>query len=233
MTVSIAPEKIAQIRNLLKTWSVKTHATRHELQKVLGKLLYISRCCHPARLFVGRMLETLRSAPIKGKIPLQNSFKRDINWFVRFLLAYNAIHLIDPPATTYHINICVYISDNIAVINCNNCKYIVNIDLQYKNPTVHAQTLWVILIFMRLWTTVWIENNIVVHTSSPTVLKISNTGSSKDNIEMTLARNIWLVSAICKANIRANVSQQQLSIDNCKIIKQELVKTVNNVYSDI
>jgi hypothetical protein len=85
MTVSIPPAKIRDIIHLLDNWKNKLSATRHELQSILGKLHYISRCCHPARLFVGRMLETLRTAPENGSVLLTSPFKCDITWFQKFL----------------------------------------------------------------------------------------------------------------------------------------------------
>jgi hypothetical protein len=107
MTVSIPPEKIKEIIQMLCNWVTKQNASKHELQKVLGKLHYVSRCSHPARLFVGRMLNTLRAAPPKGTIALSQEFKADILWFLRFLPLYNAIHCIDPVPVKYELYIYI------------------------------------------------------------------------------------------------------------------------------
>ena len=42
MTVSLTPKKLTEVRTLVVDWSAKRSATLHELQSLLGKLLYIA-----------------------------------------------------------------------------------------------------------------------------------------------------------------------------------------------
>ena len=49
---------------MLNDWRERKFATRHQSQQILGKLLYVAHVCKPARLFVNRMLEPLRTAPL-------------------------------------------------------------------------------------------------------------------------------------------------------------------------
>ena len=88
MVVRVPAEKLTDISGMLNDWRGRKFATRHQLQQILGKLLYVAHVCKPARLFVSRMLEpyeTLRAAPLTGTITLEAEFKRDISWFLRFL----------------------------------------------------------------------------------------------------------------------------------------------------
>ena len=43
-TVSISEEKMQDIIKICNMWSDKTHCTKRELQSLLGKLLYITKC---------------------------------------------------------------------------------------------------------------------------------------------------------------------------------------------
>ena len=60
-TISIPGEKMKEIMALVRDWQGRTSATKHQLQSLLGKLHHVAKCVKPARLFVSRMLDTLRS----------------------------------------------------------------------------------------------------------------------------------------------------------------------------
>jgi hypothetical protein len=63
MQVSIPQDKLAEVANMLEAWAGKRAATLHELRVLLGKLLFVAQCSKPARMFLGRMLATLRDCP--------------------------------------------------------------------------------------------------------------------------------------------------------------------------
>ena len=67
-TVSITQEKLEDILNLCKIWTTKTNCTKRELQSLLGKLLYITKCVKSSMFFLNRMLDLLRSSHEKEKL---------------------------------------------------------------------------------------------------------------------------------------------------------------------
>ena len=44
MTMSVPPDKVEEVREELSIWKRKTTASKKSLQKLLGKLFWISRC---------------------------------------------------------------------------------------------------------------------------------------------------------------------------------------------
>ena len=48
-TVSITQDKMQDIIKICNMWSDKTHCTKRELQSLLGKLLYITKCVKSSR----------------------------------------------------------------------------------------------------------------------------------------------------------------------------------------
>ena len=89
--LTIPDENIKEVRQLCEDWANRTYATRKSLQKLVGHLIYINKCVCPARLFVNRILQTLRSTPTKGRTPLQEDFNKDINWFREFMATLNGV----------------------------------------------------------------------------------------------------------------------------------------------
>ena len=74
-TVSIPPEKLEQINVTVCQWLSKTFVSKRQLQSILGLLLYIHKCVKPARVFINRMLELLRSTHATQRITLTTDLK--------------------------------------------------------------------------------------------------------------------------------------------------------------
>ena len=83
-TIAIPPEKFAIILSEVRYWLHKDAASKHQLQSILGLLLYIHKCVRPARVFLNRMLDFLRSAHGRKKNFLTPEFQRDLRWFAKF-----------------------------------------------------------------------------------------------------------------------------------------------------
>ena len=87
--IAIPEEKIAQIKKLCKEWLNKEYANKKQIQSLIGKLIYLHRCVKPTRLFINRMLTTLRNTPSTGHFKIPVSFHRDVQWFDKFLEHFN------------------------------------------------------------------------------------------------------------------------------------------------
>ena len=72
--LKIPDDKMQEVVTLCRKWAIQTHATKNQLQKFAGKLLYIHRCVKPALIFINRILTVLCYAPQKGMIQLPSAF---------------------------------------------------------------------------------------------------------------------------------------------------------------
>ena len=72
--LSISRDKLQKIIKMCHDWLHKDRATRHQLQRLVGHLIYIHKCIPLARLFVNRILSTLRSMPKYGYVKLDRKF---------------------------------------------------------------------------------------------------------------------------------------------------------------
>ena len=77
-TVSLPPDKLADVLELLQVWQDRSSATNRQIKQLTGKLLYCSRVVGPGRLFLGRMLQTSRnSARLDEEVNLDANFHLD------------------------------------------------------------------------------------------------------------------------------------------------------------
>ena len=94
LSLTITPDRLAEVSNLLERWTEKEHSTRQELQALLGKLHFVTNCVRPGRVFVSRLLNFLRSIPENGKVKLTEEVKKDIRWWLKFMPTYNGVSMM-------------------------------------------------------------------------------------------------------------------------------------------
>ena len=97
MTISVTPERLKEICNLLSIWLQKDTASLREIQSLLGKLNFIAACVRPGRIFISRMLKWLKLL-YKDHTPNQqvvvpDYVKKDVLWWHKFLPQYNGVSL--------------------------------------------------------------------------------------------------------------------------------------------
>ena len=101
MTMSIPGDKLQELREDLSLWSRKKKASKRNLQQLLGKLFWVSRCVRYSRGFMARLLAHLRElndTPDHRKQPLPDSCKDDIKWWCCYVRRFNGVELIYPEA---------------------------------------------------------------------------------------------------------------------------------------
>ena len=94
MTLEVTEDKLVDIKGELHTWLYKDKATRREVESLIGKLQFASKCVRAGRIFISRLLNWLRTLP-RGKnasIPLEA--RKDIAWWSRFMQQYNGISIM-------------------------------------------------------------------------------------------------------------------------------------------
>lgn len=195
MEIRIPQAKLTDTLTLLRTWAVKTAATRHQLQQLLGKLFHIAQCCKPARLFLGRMLDTLRSAPTQGDVPLDADFQKDIHWFLTFLPTYNGIHMMQPRLPEIYIDADSCLSGCGAI--CAGQYYHRPFPDFIVQQSRHISQLEMLnlVIAMKVWAARWHNQVVTIYCDNSAAVTVLSTGRSKDSFLLACAREIWWHSA--------------------------------------
>jgi hypothetical protein len=103
------------------------------------------------------------------------------------------------------------VSTKIVTVVCENYVYIIDLPIEYQASTVHIKALWAILVTATIWAAAWKRTKVNVYIDSKKVNALINTGSTRDVEQMTLARNIWLVSALSDFAIWAKASQEYVN----------------------
>ena len=82
-SLSIPITKLNEILQECQKFKQRTQFARKQLQSIIGKLMFVHKVVKPARLFVNRLLNTLRN--MGDKCPMSIDVKKDITWFCEFV----------------------------------------------------------------------------------------------------------------------------------------------------
>ena len=77
--------------------SLKASFTKRQLQRLLGKLSFVSACVRLGRAFMNHFLQALRSCASSSRHschPVTDDLRADISWWLLFLSYYNVVSAI-------------------------------------------------------------------------------------------------------------------------------------------
>ena len=86
MIMKVTPERVIELHNLLEQWRFMKHATRKQLESLVGKLQFIANCVRQGRVFIARLLNWLHTMERWGhpyEIPFEA--RLDMKWWYLFL----------------------------------------------------------------------------------------------------------------------------------------------------
>jgi len=89
LTLEVTPDRLIEINDLLTSWRTKQHTTRKEVESLVGKLMFISRCVRGSRVFMSRMLSALSSMDDRLKYDIDVEMRKDLKWWSCFMNKFN------------------------------------------------------------------------------------------------------------------------------------------------
>ena len=76
---------------------------RKDLESLIGKLQFVTACVRPGRIFISRLLNTLRGLPA-GVHSAEFEMCKDIEWWKKFLTKYNGVYCCGLRCTIYQMS---------------------------------------------------------------------------------------------------------------------------------
>ena len=207
MTMSVTPERSEEIESLLGTWSIKRSATKTELQSLVGKLSFISKCIRQSRLFLSRILALLRTLKRNShRTRLTGEFRKDIAWWLRFMRSYNGVSLISSltwmaPDTVFSTDACL--SGCGGLSQSQYFHVVFPPAVIAKLSEIHLLEALAILVALRLWGHLWTGLRIQVFCDNAAVVSALVSGKVKDQLLASILREIWFVAASLGFELRA------------------------------
>ena len=87
-TISVPKEKLQKVIQNIEELYNRDTITVKEMQSIIGKIVHISKCIIPSRIFTSRILAAQRSH-VQGIIKITDQVRMDFEWFLRFAQQWN------------------------------------------------------------------------------------------------------------------------------------------------
>ena len=85
LTLEVSQDRITELDGLLDKWSSKKVYTKREIQSLIGKLSFITNCVHPGRIFLSRLIESMKNCGERELKKVKHEMLKDIKWWKAFL----------------------------------------------------------------------------------------------------------------------------------------------------
>ena len=206
MTLSITKDRLIDILCLLHSWSGKVSATKREVQQLVGKLHFVSKCVRPGRLFVSRMLEFLRSMGERQEKQLSTEFKKDVNWWLKFLPLYDGVSMMVTEEWSTPDE--VFASDACLIGSGGWCQgqYFHSCFPQFiqaEKLHINCLELLTICVCVKLWGKQWRGKRILVQCDNQVSVEVLNSGRGRDPFMLSCLRELLYWAAQYEFEIRA------------------------------
>ena len=206
--MSVPPDKLAEVREVVSLWKKKTTVTKKTLQQLLGKLHWVSRCVRFSRPFMGRLLQQLRDIhhlPDNKKVTMNLDCRLDIIWWHRYLRKFNGVELLyaDEP-------LCLSLEqllDLDLMVNCGDAQ-VWGGGSYYKNEywsrsfppwlqdpgiAIHLKEFYVVLVSCWLWGDQWTGNIVYLFCDNSAVVETLDKERPKDPRMLELLREFLYI----------------------------------------
>jgi len=207
MTVEVTPDRLIEIKALIKSWLMKSVATLKEVQSLIGKLNFVAACVRPGRVFISRLINWLKelyAVPISNKVIPVEVYK-DIGWWDRFLETYNGISIMlydewSKPDEIFSTDACLTGAGGF--FKGKYFRYTFPVDLLELKLNICVLEMLGIIVALRLWKDSLKGSSIIIQCDNEAVCHVVNSGRAKCKLLQEGLREICYLTAVAQCQIR-------------------------------
>ena len=206
MTIRLPPEKLEQIKAIIRQWVRRVKCTKRELLSLIGLLAFASKVVKPGRMFLRRLIDLSTTVDsLNHFIYLNLEARGDINWWQQFLPEWNGLAIIHPtPITAIDLKLFTDASDiGFGCVYGNHWAY-GSWGWEWQ-PTeecnVNVRELFAVWAAIFTWGYQWANKEVVVFTDNQSIIDIWKTGTCTNKRMMRLVRALFFHAANLNLNV--------------------------------
>ena len=179
MTMEISKEKMQDIQQELDTWLNKSKARHREVESLIGKLQFMAKCVRAGRIFLGRLIQWIRTMDRTTLYSIPLEARKDIAWWGRCAYQHNGISLmwlISEPGTD-------------VILQTDACKrgygglcgqqyFRGRFPKEVQNSNIAILEIWAVMVALRIWVSRLAGKYFWIHVDNEAVATVLNTGAS-------------------------------------------------------
>ena len=209
-TVSLSNDKVCKLYEKLQCFQHKNRATKRQLQSLAGSLNWACQAIRGGRFFLRRILDSInRLKCAMHKCKLSAEFKKDLNWWLKFLQTFNgSLYYRDACKLVVHTDAC---QEGAGMFSNGAWRYINWSQDVPKSKNLHINYKEVLAIVLSVihFAEVWQDCDITIVTDSMVAKAIVNKGRCKSSYIMGwLRRMFWTM-------VNHNIRVRAIHIPGC------------------
>lgn len=181
--IFVIPERMCELMAELDFWRWSDTCTRKQLESLIGKLQFCANCVRPGRLFISRMLSSLKQMTSGKKYDVSDGIKMDVKWWADFLPHFRSEYLLWPKQ--------VFVPDELVACDaslrsagavCGREYFHADFPQYLLRTSLHIadfELLAVVLAF-KVWTATLCNKKVVINCDNEAVVRAINSGRAKD-----------------------------------------------------
>ena len=195
-TMGIVTERKQELLEELKLWSKKKWCTLKELQSLIGKHQFVCAVVRPGRIFLGRMLEFLRSIGVMAKVKVPEEFLKDVNWWRHFLPGFSGecilwMQQIKTPNEVVASDACL---TGLGAVSGN--EYLkLTFPEEVQGQNIAYLELLAVIVTVKTWIDRFASKSVVFECDNEAVVTVISTGRERDNRLLQYLRELTFVAA--------------------------------------
>lgn len=206
LTLSITPQRLVEIEELVRQWLDKKSANRKQLESLVGKLQFVAKCVPAGRVFISRLLEQLRALTRKEhKFKVSSEMRKDLVWWLECMRCFNGVSIMleewwRKPDSVIATDACL--TGGGGTLELSKEYFHVSLPEWVREEAGHINALemWVLVVALKLWGHLCSGMRIKVLCDNEVTVWVINSGRSRDKVMLQLLRELcyWCVKFECQ-----------------------------------
>lgn len=204
LVLRIPQSKIQAALSLLRGWISQRHASKRQLQSLLGTLIHISYCVKPGRRFVARIINLIKASHFPADLDFE--FSLDIRWWLKFMEVYNGVSMIQDspwslPDAVMSTDACLSGCGGFYQGNYFHTPF--PDAISQAGLDINELELMTLSVALKLWGHNFSRQRLVIACDNETAVTAVNTGRSTSETVQRILRDIWFMEAKFDFTVRA------------------------------
>ena len=220
MTMQITPDRLMEIKQLLQTWLRKKSATLKDMQSLLGKLNFAASTVRSGRIFVSRLINSLKDFPKNSHRKIDKEMRKDNEWWIQFMESFDGITVM--PLINWDAPDTVFSSDaNLKSGGRWSSGEAFKTDfpawlLQRKDVHINELELITFIVALKLWKEKIQDRNVLAYCDNAVSVEVVNSGKAKNRFTQACLREICYITARHNAVLKLiHLSSECNRISDC------------------
>ena len=214
MTLEVSPERKTELSILIEKWLKKTNYTKKDLQSLIGKLSFITNCVRPGRLFLTRLIDSLKNCNKYGKTNIDPEMKHDLLWWKEYLPQFDGTAILwlqDRWNYDQQLASDASLVGGGAVFNKEYFHFKFDDEILRKTSNISQREMITILVAIRLWGSSMSRRVVRFYTDNQNCMFAINKGKSHDAFILKCLREIVHITAKHQVLLRCKYINTRLN----------------------